>query len=159
MNLDLKQIILQLVHEIIEGSDIYFVELEIRGRAGATQVIEIYLDKDDGIDVEECAMVSRKLGDELEAKDLVKGKYFLNVSSPDLSRPLILHRQYAKNVGRMLEVQFTENEASSKIKGILAEVTPQNLILEIPSKDKKAPKEHTTIPFSTLMQGKIVLPW
>ena len=66
----------------------YFVTEIVAKSAGPKTKISIFLDGDDGIDIDTCATVSRQVGRELEEMELLNHPYTLMVSSPGLDRPL-----------------------------------------------------------------------
>lgn len=141
-------------HEASSDTALYLVEIVIRGRESATRVVEVYLDSDVGINLDECVTISRQLSEVLDELDLIKGKYTLNVSSPDITRPFVLKRQYVKNVGRMIEVTCTnETDQTVTVKGTITSASDTEICLERP---KQSP---ITIQFEVIKQGKIVLPW
>ncbi|MEP7323486.1 MAG: ribosome assembly cofactor RimP [Saprospiraceae bacterium] len=88
--------------------------------------LEIYLDSDGKLDLEKCSRISRWLGHKLELADLIPEKYILEVSSTGLDRPLKLHRQYIKNIGRDVSVHLKNG---TLIEGNLAEVKEDMIII------------------------------
>jgi len=103
------------------------------------QKITILLDKDEGITIDECASVSRRLAAALESEEIIEGSYNLEVSSPGLDQPLRLARQYKKNLGRDLKISLSNGEI---INGKLTVAEDDHIIiLPPPVKKKKAPKD------------------
>ncbi len=98
--------------------------------------ISILLDSDEGITIEQCASISRRLANDLETKEIFDTAYNIEVSSPGLDQPLVLPRQYVKNTGRNLKVQLSDGQV---LEGRLTAVNEQELSLELP-KPKKKPK-------------------
>lgn len=101
------QKISEFIEPLLEGKDIFVVDIEVKG----TDMPEIwvYLDKESSdIMIEECTAVSRELGVMIEENDLFNKKYRLNVSSPGMSRPLTDRRQFKKHVGRSAKVKIGE---------------------------------------------------
>jgi ribosome maturation factor RimP len=98
------------------------------------QKVLILLDKDEGITIEECASVSRRLAAVLEAEETIEGSYNLEVSSPGLDQPLKIPRQYKKNVGRDLKVTLTDGET---ITGKLTAAEEDYIVLLPPAPKKK----------------------
>lgn len=90
--------------------------------------IEVYLDSDTGITLEKCTRISRYLECYLDETGWAGSSYVLEVSSPGVSRPLTLPRQYPKHVGRWLAVQLARGE---RVEGKLLEVSAQGLVLEV----------------------------
>ena len=77
-----------------------------------------------------------------------QGDFSLEVSSPGVDKPLKLHRQYLKNIGRNIEVTFNDG---SKKEGKLLQATNEDIILEqINGKGKKAETQQLVIPFSNI---------
>lgn len=117
-----------LVSEIIAGSDIFLVDIVVRGeRTG--KVIEIFIDTDAGISLEECARISRELSAKLDETDIMAGRYRLDVSSPGLDRPLKIRRQYEKNIGRMCRIVSELNGEKITREGILERVSGETVWL------------------------------
>src|SRR5581483_6986185 len=70
--------------------------------------IEVYIDSDEGVHIDDCAEISRFLEKHLDGSGIVPTNYILEVSSPGMSNPLKVPRQYKKRLGRMLEVVKTD---------------------------------------------------
>lgn len=128
----LKDTIQKLTEELLEDSDLYLVD--VRSGTGKRSKITVLLDSDNGISIDQCAEISRKLSLKLEELDLVDTPYTLEVSSPGLDEPLKIKRQYLKNRGR--DLQVTLNDGSQK-KGTLKEVTDEGITLQVFDKKKK----------------------
>src|SRR5690606_4151329 len=105
----LKEEIERLLPAFLEENDLYVVDISIKP-SKVMQKIVILLDKDEGITIDECASVSRRLAAALEAEEIIEGSYNLEVSSPGLDQPLRLPRQYKKNLGRELKVTLNGGE-------------------------------------------------
>ncbi len=119
----------QMVSAIIDGSDIFLVDVVLRGER-SSKVIEVYVDTDKGISLEECSRISRELSVKLDETDVITGRYRLDVSSPGLDRPLKLRRQYEKNIGRMCRVTAEENGEKITREGILDTVSAESIQLQ-----------------------------
>jgi ribosome maturation factor RimP len=127
--MDLAIAVRERAEPIVESHGAYVIECLIRGERG-TRVVELYIDTDPGITTELCAAISRELASRIDADDIVPGHYRLEVSSPGLDRPLKLHRQYKKNIGRTLKVNFTHGGAAVTITGTLTAVTDSSISIE-----------------------------
>lgn len=106
----------QLVDEIIQRDDWFVVDVQVRGRKGS-RVVEVYVDGDEGVSVDEMAKLSRELAFLLDAEDLIKGKYNLNVSSPGDDRALLFERQYQRHVGKPLQVLVNGEDGGIWVEG------------------------------------------
>jgi ribosome maturation factor RimP len=108
----------------------------------------IIIDGDQGVTIDDCAELSRKLSKEFDDRAYFgEDNYLLEVSTPGLDHPLKLKRQYFKNTGRNVKVVRKENTTEGKLK----EVTDEKIILvqETGTGKKKETKE-IEIPFSEI---------
>ncbi|MEO1023509.1 MAG: ribosome maturation factor, partial [Bacteroidota bacterium] len=112
----------------------------------------IYLDAEDrGVNLDECAEVSRELGFLMDAHDLFEIKYRLNVSSTGLSRPLSDYRQYKKNIGRFVKIKTrTPEDGFSKLEGLLTDVLDEAIHI------KNDNGSTTMVPRSDIYETKII---
>ncbi len=118
----------EYLQPITEKFNAFVVDVVLRGER-SSNVIEVYVDSDNGISLDECSEISRELSEKLDEVDLIQGRYRLDVSSPGLERPLKLLRQYHKNIGRMCKVKFTEDGKKNIREGILDSVTEKNITI------------------------------
>jgi ribosome maturation factor RimP len=96
--------------------------------SGKGRIITIYLTKIGGVTLDECARFSRALGAELEEFDLIPDRYFLEVSSPGLERPLKLKSHWVSAINEKVAVQWGDGEQKNSTLGTLTEVKPDRLI-------------------------------
>ena len=82
-------------------SDCFLVDI----KAHAHNKIDVFIDSDSGVTFEKCQKISRYLERFIDENGWLGEKYVLEVSSPGISRPLKFKRQYAKNIGRKVEVK------------------------------------------------------
>jgi ribosome maturation factor RimP len=107
------------VDELLRGSGYELVDVET-GRGSRGLVVRVILDKPGGVSVEDCARVSRAVGDRLEAGDLVPGRYVLEVSSPGIDRPLKRQADYERFAGETVEIVTHEKiEGKHHFRGVL----------------------------------------
>jgi len=128
----------------------FLVDLEI----APTGQVSAFVDGDEGLSLDNCVKISRALQAILDADPDVAEQYALEVSSPGVSRPLKLIRQYPKHVGRTLRLELADGR---KLEGVLAGVGPDMLALDIPGKNKKAPAERIEIPFDAVTGALVVV--
>lgn len=139
--------IISLVETIV--TDPYFL---VSAKIKPTNNIKLFLDGDQGITIETCVKINRQLYKLIEEKAWYpEGDFSLEVSSPGIDEPLVLHRQYLKNIGRKLEVTFTDNTIKN---GTLISVTDQDFTIEeVVGKGKKAEKIQVQIAFTTVKEA------
>ena len=149
-----KEIVVNHIEERIAGSDIFIVDVVVR----PGNIIEVTLDADGGIKIETCTEVHRHL---LKQMDREVEDYSLVVGSPDLSKPLLVRRQYVKNMGRTLAVKTKEGE---KLEGVLTDVKEEQITLhtrnkeDVPGKKSKQWVERDIpIAFEHIETAKIVI--
>jgi ribosome maturation factor RimP len=113
--------------------------------------IDVYLESDTGVQISECAIISRRLEKYLDESGLVPENYILEVSSPGMTNPLKVPRQYKRRIGQRLEVLLMNG---SVIEGELLSADDQKITLnetpeqtsvkgkKIKVKENKEQKEH-----------------
>ena len=78
----------------------------------------VILDGDKGINIDDCAELSRELSAALDTSNLIDGAFVLEVSTPGLDQPLKTKRQYEKNVGRNVKVKLKDKTVEGKLSAI-----------------------------------------
>jgi ribosome maturation factor RimP len=126
--------ILELVEPLIQ-EPFFLVAIELTP-GGKGPLVRVRLDTDAGITIDECAQWSRKLGDIIDVKELFRGRYTLEVTSPGLNRPLVSIRQYRKNIGRMLKMLIMEDDKEVSLNGRLLEVEEEKILLKINDEER-----------------------
>ena len=117
----------------LEDSECFLVDIIIKP-SKVSQKISILVDNDEGVTIQQCTSISRRLAKQLEEQEFFAEAYTLEVSSPGLDQPLVLHRQYLKNVGRNLKVTLKTGEI---ITGTLLEADEAHIKLQLPAPKKK----------------------
>lgn len=147
----LKQAIEQLVEKHLPDESHFLVEVKMEEKAGKTRLL-ILIDADQGVTIEACARVSRKVSEELETNEMIEQAYNLEVSSPGLDYPLSSIRQYQKNIGRELKVQL---KSGAELTGKLLETEEAavKLLVKKKEKGKKATEEEMLIPTDDIMKS------
>ncbi len=116
----------ELVLPIIEEHGFELVDVEYV-KEGSNYYLRVYADKEGGITIDDCVEVSRALNPKLDAYDKeFKEPYILEVSSPGLLRPLKKDKDFARNLGKMLEIKLFKPLDGSKIKEFEAELKEYN---------------------------------
>ena len=112
----------ELVLPIIEERGFELVDVEYV-KEGSNYYLRVYADKEGGITIDDCVDVSRALNPKLDAYDKeFKDPYILEVSSPGLLRPLKKDKDFARNLGKMLEIKLFKPLEGSKVKEFEAEL-------------------------------------
>ena len=119
----------QLIIPVLESLFIEFVDIELKGRAG-NQVLRIFIAKDDGVTIDDCANVSREVSDILEMEDLIQGKYRLEVSSPGIDRPLKNYKDFKRNLTRNISIHYLKENETKTVTGIIQAVDSTSVKIE-----------------------------
>ena len=90
---------------IMEEHRFELVDVEWVKEAG-TWYLRAYVDKEGGISVDDCETVSRRLSDWLDKEDFISESYILEVSSPGLVRPLKKDKDFARSIGKDVDVRL-----------------------------------------------------
>ena len=126
-----------LLKDIIEslGYELYDV---LYLKEGKDYYLRIVIDKENGIDIDDCEKVNDAINDILDEVDYIKEQYFLEVSSPGLERTLRKDKHFEKQIGNEILVKlFKAIDKQKEIVGILKEYSKDELILEQDNKEVK----------------------
>ena len=94
----------ELILPIVEANHFELVDVEYVKEAG-NWYLRIYIDKEGGININDCELVSRAFSDILDKEDFIEDAYILEVSSPGLGRPLKKDKDFQRNLGEEVEVR------------------------------------------------------
>jgi len=91
------------IERIVAFAGLELVQLEARRESGGT-VLRLYIDREGGVTLDDCAKISRQVSAELDADDPIPGRYTLEVSSPGLDRPLSKDRDFERFSGNTVRI-------------------------------------------------------
>lgn len=126
-----------------EGMELVLVEcLKMKSR----WVVRLYLDREGGITLDDCAAVSHQMGDILDVQDIPPGPYTLEVSSPGLDRPLDRDRDFLKYRGTEISVRLNEKlDGSRNFRGKLVDFVDEDggkvLLLDVMGMLHRIPRD------------------
>lgn len=98
----------QLIVPVLDDLGFELVDLEYQ-REGQDLFLRIFVDKDGGVNLDDCATISREVGALLEVEDLITDAYRLEVSSPGLDRPLKRPADFERFVGEQVKVKAADS--------------------------------------------------
>ena len=133
--MDLITTLKQTFEEDIENLGYELVDIDFRTTKEG-RMLTFYIYDEDGITVDDCEKVSNLLDDKLDELDLIKGQYYLEVSSQDLSRPLKTDRDLIRNYQELLKVKLKTGDF---FLGYIEEINEDDLVFRV-EKDKKKRK-------------------
>jgi ribosome maturation factor RimP len=158
--MDIKSAVKDFAEKSLPGQEFFIVDVKVTGKANQQKVL-ILVDGDKGISIDDCAEISRKVGDLLEASDLFPGAFQLEVSSPGADEPIRTPRQYLKNLGRRFEIL---NEDDELVIGKLESVKEDSLILipegkkkKASGKDKQEEPVMLELPYSKIKKSNVII--
>jgi len=143
----------ELVEEkIADRPELFLVDIKML----PNNKLIIHVDGDEGINIQDCAAISRHVGFHLEEENVLEKAYNLEVSSPGIGEPLKLKRQYDKNIGREVSVKL---EGGDVKEGRLLNVTESGITIEakVKEKGKKAELVETNIDFNNITETKVLI--
>jgi len=109
---------------------------------GKHSLLRIYLDKEGGIDIEDCAQASRQISSILDVEDPISSEYTLEVSSPGVDRVLFNLDQLREYLGWHVQLRLTENfENRRKFAGQLKAIVDDEIVLIIGDEEYTIPYE------------------
>ena len=125
----------ELVLPIIEANNFELVDVEYV-KEGANWYLRVYADKEGGIAIDDCVLISRSLEEKLDAEDFIEDAYILEVSSPGLGRPLKKEKDYIRSVGKSIDIKlYKAIDKQKEFTGILKENMEDQIVLTIEDQD------------------------
>ncbi len=95
----------ELVTPIIEENNFELVDVEYV-KEGSNYYLRVYADKEGGIMIDDCVLISRALNEKLDEDDFIEDAYILEVSSPGLGRPLKKDKDFLRSIGDVIEIKL-----------------------------------------------------
>lgn len=123
----IKKEIIEKISEIIRGFDYLLIDIVVRG-SEQKPILEIFVDNETGVSADDCAEISKAVGEYLDDGELISSGYRLDVSSPGVERPLKFLQQYPKHLNRQFELSFTSGDEVKNIKAKLKAVEGERLV-------------------------------
>lgn len=116
---------------IIEANQFELVDVEYV-KEGSNWYLRAYIDKEGGITVNDCELVSRAFSDLLDQDDFIEDAYILEVSSPGLGRPLKKEKDYIRSMGKELEIRtYKSINREKEFYGILKAYDDSSVTIEM----------------------------
>ena len=134
-----------LLKPIIEenGYELYDVIYE---KEAKDYYLRIFIDKKDGISIEDCEAVSNSISDILDEKDLIKDQYFLEVSSAGVERVLRSDEHLKDNIGKEIEVKLFTNVDKNKVHiGVLKDFSEKEITISKENGDLKLERKNISV--------------
>lgn len=148
-----KEKVINLLNNALEENPaLFLIELKFL----PDNKIYIEVDGDTGISLKECIRINREIEHNLDREE---EDFSLEVTSPDVSNPLKVNRQYQKNINRILEVKLKDH---TKVEGLLKAVNEDSIELEWKAREPKpigkgkvTVVKNATLLFSSILEAKV----
>ena len=134
-----RDALVKLLEPAIErlGYELVDIELKLGGRDG---MLRVYLDKADGVDIEDCETVSHQVSAILDVEDALSGHYTLEVSSPGLDRTLTKPAHFERFMGEDVRVKLRfPLEGRRNFKGALKSADEKQIEIEVDGQSHSLP--------------------
>lgn len=129
------------------GCELWGVEFVAQGRRS---LLRIYIDKEEGVTLEDCERVSRQVSSVLDVEDLIKGEYTLEVSSPGMDRPLFSLAQFEQSIGERVQIKLRMPfDGRRKFAGVLIAIENEDVILQVDN-------DEFVLPIETIEKANII---
>lgn len=141
--------LIKLLEPTIErlGYELADLELKLGGRDG---LVRIFIDKDGGIDIEDCEAVSRQVSAILDVEDPLPGNYTLEVSSPGLDRTLTKPAHFQRFMGEDVRVKLRfPLDGRRNFRGALKSANDEQIEVEVDG-------ESHSLPLTTIESARLV---
>jgi len=150
--MDLRHKIEEIAAPFLQTIDAFIVDIHIIND-GQRKVVQLFVDTDTGITIGQCTDLNRNIGEALELQNIIPSSYVWEVSSPDITKPLTLLRQYRKNIGRQFRVRYRKDGGSTEIIAKLNKIEDDQLTF-ITKKE-----ETYKVFFQEIIESMEELPW
>lgn len=101
-------------------------------RAGKHSILRVYIDHENGIDVDDCADASHQISAVMDVEDPITTEYNLEVSSPGMDRPLFKSEHYALVVGEIITVKLSiPQDGRRNFKGLLLKCENDTILIKV----------------------------
>lgn len=125
----------EMLMPLMEEHSFELVDVEYVKEAG-NWYLRAYIDKEGGINIDDCELISRALSDMLDEQDFIEEAYILEVSSPGLGRPLKKDKDLKRSLGAEVEVRtYRAIEKQKEFTGVLKSFDEESITIEIEEKE------------------------
>jgi ribosome maturation factor RimP len=128
---DIEQITSNLLEPILSENNFELVDVEYV-KEGTTWFLRIYLDKEGGITIDDCELVSKALEIKLDEKDPIPTQYILEVSSPGLDRPLKKEKDFERSLEQLVDIKlYKAIDKQKEFTGLLKGFNENTITIEL----------------------------
>ena len=133
---DVESLTLRITEPIVDELNMEIVDIEYI-KEGPHMYLRIYIDKDGGVNLDDCQKVSEQVSEILDEKDPIQDNYFLEVSSPGIDRPLKNDKDLKRSIGKDVEISlYKAVEGKKKLTGQLLNYDDDNIYIKSEDSDE-----------------------
>ena len=134
---DIEKFCTDLVTPIINENNFELVDVEYV-KEGADYYLRVYADKEGGINIDDCVLISRALEARLDEEDKIPDAYILEVSSPGLTRPLKKEKDFVRSIGKLVDIKlYRALDGQKEFQGRLKSFDAENVVINIEDKNNR----------------------
>lgn len=127
----IAQSVMTLIEPVLIAEGLELVDVEYK-KEGKSWVLRIFIDKEEGITVEDCQKISRLTGDLIDVEEVIKTPFNLEVSSPGLDRSLKREKDFIQFKGKRIRLHsLSPVDGRRKFTGILADFKDQTVFMDL----------------------------
>ncbi|HLS20377.1 MAG TPA: ribosome maturation factor RimP [Bacillota bacterium] len=150
----IKRVTEELVEPILIHYDLELFDIEYV-KEGQDWFLRVFIDKESGVTLEECELVSTELSEKLDDADIINGAYFLEVSSPGVERPLKTKEDFQKSVGKNVYVTlYVHIDGEKEFQGVLQSFDNDIAMIEY---QVLARKKIVEIPYDKIAKARLAV--
>lgn len=132
---NIKGKVAEVVAEICQDLGYELVDVEFK-KGAKHNLISIFIYKEDGIGLDDCESVSRRIDEILDKDEDLADPYYLEVSSPGLDRPIKTKDDYRRNLGKEVELKlYAPKDGKKQFEGFLTSYDDENVVIKIDDED------------------------
>lgn len=148
------EIVESLIQPTVADLGLVLVDVEYV-KEGRDWFLRVYIDKDGGVDLDDCAAASEKISLKMDENDPIPEQYFLEVSSPGAERPLKTKEDLEKSIGSYINVKTYEQiNGEKEFQGTLLSFDGETVTLQIKVKTKK---REVAIPYEKVAKARLAI--
>lgn len=148
------EVVESMVTPILDEIGLELVDIEYV-KEGRDYFLRVFIDKEAGIDIEECGIVSEKLSEKLDEVDPIPHNYFLEVSSPGAERPLKKDKDFLNAIGKNVFIKTYEPiDGEKTFEGLLTDFNGETVKVEVKIKTRKKSIE---IPYAKIANARLAV--
>lgn len=127
----------ELIQPLIDAHNFELVDVEYV-KEGSDWYLRVYIDKEGGITVDDCEVISRAFNEILDREDYISDQYIFEVSSPGLLRPLKKEKDYQKSIGKLIDIKlYKAQDKQKEFTGVLKAYDDTTITLVFDDEEEK----------------------